>query len=86
MQPRSKSANCPHTELIKAMVTSSKIKMKFSPSERPMTCLKITTIRRVLERLTISTYSTNCLHFFSIHINLIFSLIAEIMHNKQTRS
>ena len=44
MQPRSKSANCPHTELIKAMVTSSKIKMKFSPSERPMTCLKITTI------------------------------------------
>ena len=86
MHPRSKSANCPHTELIKDIVTSSNIKMKFSPSGNPMTCLKITRMRRRSFILTISTHRTNRFNFFGIHNYLIVSMIPEKTAIIKTRS
>lgn len=86
MQPRSYSANCPHTELISDIVTSSKIKMKFCASGRPMTWLKITRLREGSTELTISTYCTNCLDFFYTHGILILCEIPEICWLFKTRS
>ena len=67
IQPRSNRANWPQTEFTSAIVTSSKIRMKFSPSGRLMTCLRITVADRISNAPTVSAHTTNGLYFFRIH-------------------
>ena len=67
IQPLSKRANWPHTEFTRDIVTSSKIRMKFSPSGRPITCFRITTANRIPRTLTVSAHTTNRSDFFGIH-------------------
>ena len=86
MQPRSKRANCPHTELTSDIVASSKMRMKFSPSGRPITWFKITASKGFKNKYTISTNRADSCYFFGTHYFWILFPKHEISANRSSDS